>query len=209
MDGSDGTEQPSVTQVGVPAGQGVLVGDHNTQHNMFGQTIIETQYVGTQVVQLPPAPPLGQVVAGNVPQEPPAFQQRTDLLGVLRASPRVPLVHVLTGMRGAGKTQAAAAYARTCIGDGWRLVAWVNAGDMAKVLDGLAVVAERLRIGAADSSLEALGDLIRDRLAADGERCLVVFDSVTDLAGLRRFLPAAGKSHRPERPLPITGCGVS
>jgi hypothetical protein len=66
IDGSDGAEQSPVTQVGVPAGKGVQVGDHNSQHNMFGQTIIETQYVGTQVVQLPPAPPLGQVVAGNI-----------------------------------------------------------------------------------------------------------------------------------------------
>jgi tetratricopeptide (TPR) repeat protein len=189
MSASDGVEQPPADQVGVPAGQGVQVGDHNTQHNVFGQVIVQSQ-----VAQLVSAPPRRQVVAGNVPQEPPAFQPRADLLGALRIGPLVPPVHVLTGMRGAGKTQAAAEYARTCIGDGWRLVAWVSAGDMAKVVDGLAVVAERLGIGAADSSLYALGDLVRDRLAADGERCLVVFDNATDLAGLRRFLPAAGKS---------------
>lgn len=185
----DGAEQPPDDQVGVSAGRGVQVGDHNTQHNVFGQVV-----VGTQVVQLPPVPPLGPVVAGNVPQEPPAFQPRADLLDPLRAGPRITPVNVLTGMRGAGKTQAAAEYARACIGDGWRLVAWVSAGDMAKVVDGLAEVAARLRIGAADLSLYALGDLVRDQLAADGERCLVVFDNVTDLAGLRRFLPAAGKS---------------
>jgi len=193
--GSDGTQEPPVTQVGIPAGQGVQVGDHNIQHNKFDQTSIETQYIGTQVVQLAPMPPIGQVVAGNVPQEPPAFQPRADLLDLLRAAgASVSMVRVLTGLRGVGKTQVAAAYARTCIDAGWRLVAWINAGDMAKVLDGLAVVAERLRIGAADASLDALGGRVRDRLAADGERCLVVFDNVTDLAGLRRFLPAAGKS---------------
>ena len=193
--GSDGRQEPPVTQVGIPAGQGVQVGDHNIQHNKFDRTSIERQYIGTQVVQLPPTPPVGQLVAGDVPQEPPAFQPRADLLDMLGAvGPHVSMVRVLTGLGGVGKTQVAAAYARTCIDAGWRLVAWVNAGDMAKVLDGLAVVAERLHIGAADASLDALGERVRDRLAADGERCLVVFDNVTDLAGLRRFLPAAGKS---------------
>jgi tetratricopeptide (TPR) repeat protein len=195
MDGSDGAKVPPVIQVGVPAGLGVQVGDHNAQQNKFIRASIETQYVGTQVVQVPPAPPIGQVVAGNVPQEPPAFQLRMDLLDVLRAAgPGVSVVRAVTGMRGVGKTQVAAAYARTCIDAGWRLVAWINAGDMAKVLDGLAVVAERLRIGEDGASLVALGELVRDRLAAGGEYCLVVFDNVTDLAELRRFLPAAGKS---------------
>src|SRR5260370_25584355 len=108
--GSDGTQEPPVTQVGIPAGQGVQVGDHNIQHNKFDQTSIETQYIGTQVVQLAQMPPIGQVVAGNVPQEPPAFQPRPDLLDLLRAAiPSVSVVRVLAGLAGVGNTPVAAA----------------------------------------------------------------------------------------------------
>src|SRR5712692_9566359 len=87
----------------------------------------------------------GPVVVGDVPHEPPAFQAREELVARLGARrDGTSVVCAVTGMRGVGKSQVAAAYARACIDKGWRLVAWVDAGDMASVLAGLGSVAASL-----------------------------------------------------------------
>jgi tetratricopeptide (TPR) repeat protein len=164
--------------VGPPGAKGVQVGDGNVQVNLFAGE-----------------PPRGPVVAGNIPQAPPAFQPRDDLMAQLRAAgPGVSVVRAVTGMRGVGKTQLAAAYARECVNAGWRLVAWVDAETTAEALNGLALVAARLGIERPGTDLEAIGTEVRNRLEADGDRCLIVFDNITDLTALRPYVPAAGKS---------------
>ncbi len=138
--------------------------------------------------------PAGVLVVGDVPQEPVAFQPRAGPMGVLEreAGPRVSVVFAVTGIRGVGKTQVAAAYARRRIADGWRLVAWVDAGDAVSVLAGLARVAVAAGLGPADEDARVLAAGVRHWLEADGARRLVVFDNAADLDGLRPYLPAGG-----------------
>jgi Tetratricopeptide repeat/NB-ARC domain len=102
---------------------------------------------------------------------------------------------VLTGRKGVGKTQVAAAYARAKLAAGWRLVAWVDAGDTASLLGGLATVADAA--GLSDGSWQEAADAglaVRRWLEADGDRCLLVFDDAEDPDVLRPFIPAAGKA---------------
>ena len=135
------------------------------------------------------------VVVGDVPQQPPGFVPRADLLGVLDAAgPGVAVMHAVTGMRGVGKTQLAAAYARAKLTAGWRLVAWVNAEDAATLAAGLAAMAEASGL-AGQGTVQGHGDpgqAVRNWLEADGDRCLVVFDNATDPDLLRPYLPVAG-----------------
>ena len=133
------------------------------------------------------------VMVGEVPREPLGFQPRTDLLAALDApgpGSRVVVVHALTGLRGVGKTHLAAAYARAKLAERWRLVAWINAGDLGGILVGLAEVAAELGVSQPDA--EGAARAVRRRLEIDGDRCLLVFDNAADPELVQPFIPAAG-----------------
>jgi hypothetical protein len=207
--GSSSGEHPEV-RVDIPSGNGVLVGGHGTQHNTFVRN-----YVAVQSAAVLASSADGPVVAGDVPLEPAAFQPRPDLMEVLQMATghRVSVVHAVTGMRGVGKTQLAAAYARRRIAEGWRLVAWVDASNMASVLAGLAQVAAVAGVGSADEDARVLAKGLRHWLEADGDRRLLIFDNAADLDGLRPFLPAAGAGQvvitSSRRPAAALGTGVA
>jgi tetratricopeptide (TPR) repeat protein len=150
----------------------------------------------------PPGPLPGrapaQLVVGEIPREPEGFIERAPLdeLGEAARAGRPAVLHAVTGLRGVGKTQLAAAYARRRISDGWTLVAWVNAEATDTLIAGLAEVAGRLGLAVPDDPGDSLKAalLLRDHLNTRTVDGLLVFDNATSPEELRCFLPAAGRT---------------
>ena len=98
---------------------------------------------------------------------------------------------VLTGMRGSGKTQLAAAVAARCEEEGWPLVAWIHAASRKEILAGLYELALRIGIDAPKNiPLEVIVQrlLAQLRSAEAGDR-LFVFDNVENPDDLRDLIP--------------------
>jgi hypothetical protein len=81
-------------RVKISGGQGIQTGGGNTQINYFSQ-----KYFSQRETARP-----GTLVVGDVPQESPTFQARSDVLEKLNAAgPGVAVVRSVTGMRGLAK----------------------------------------------------------------------------------------------------------
>ena len=148
-------------------------------------------------VQAGPAPEAGagQIVVGELPGVPPAFVARAEveqLEAVLGDGARLAVVCALTGGRGAGKTQVAAAYARAQVQAGCSLVAWVSGQDSDRLLSGLAEVAAALGVADPDGDSRRSAARLRDALQTRTSGGLLVIDNAEDPATVREFLPAVG-----------------
>ena len=125
-----------------------------------------------------------QVTAGFVTRE-----GQDELFDAVftRAEPRT----VLTGMRGSGKTQLAAAVAARCEEEGWPLVAWIHAASRKEIIVDLYEVALRIGIDAPNSiPLEVVVRRLMDNLrSANGSNSLFVFDNVENPDDLRDLIP--------------------
>ena len=104
-----------------------------------------------------------------------------------RAEPRT----VLTGMRGSGKTQLAAAVAARCEEEGWPLVAWIHAASRKEIIAGLYEVALRIGIDAPKNiPLEVVVRRLMDHLrSAEAADRLFVFDNMESPDDLRDLIP--------------------
>ncbi|WP_158023749.1 alpha/beta fold hydrolase [Mycolicibacterium chlorophenolicum] len=136
-----------------------------------------------------------QVVVGEIPGLPPAFITRNTLTRLSQSLDRnlIAVVCALTGMRGVGKTQLAAAYARSKIVEGCGVVGWVNAETVGEMVTGLARIAERLNVadpkGDSAESARRLTEHLASTRVGDA---LLVFDNATDPDELKKYIPPVG-----------------
>jgi len=98
---------------------------------------------------------------------------------------------VLTGMRGCGKTQLAAAVAAKCEEASWPLVAWIHAASRTELVADLYELALRTGIDTPkDVPQETIVRRFLDQLrSADAADRLVVFDNVENLDDLKDLTP--------------------
>ena len=125
-----------------------------------------------------------QVTAGFVTRE-----EQDELFDAVftRAEPRT----VLTGMRGSGKTQLAAAVAARCEEEGWPLVAWIHAASRKEIIVDLYEVALRIGIDAPKNiPLEVIvRRLLAQLRSANESKRLFVFNNVENPDDLRDLIP--------------------
>jgi len=136
-----------------------------------------------------------QILAGEIPARPVGFVERqaaADLAGAWDAGVRVCVVQAITGGPGVGKTQAAAAYARSRAAAGWPLVAWVTAETWDQLLAGLGRIAVMAGVADDEGDSAVSAGNVRRYLETFPGPALLVFDNATDVDGLSAFLPAVG-----------------
>jgi hypothetical protein len=112
-----------------------------------------------------PAARAGQLVVGELPGVPPAFVEREELdrlAAIFTGGGGVAAVSALSGTRGAGKTQIAAAYARRAVEENVELVAWVSAATPDSLLSGLADIARAVGVEDPDGDSAASAARLRD-----------------------------------------------
>ncbi|MFC9871718.1 tetratricopeptide repeat protein [Nocardia salmonicida] len=143
---------------------------------------------------LPSATTAEAIIVGAVPDRPEHFitREQFDLLINAFDGECGAITVVLTGMRGAGKTQLAGAYARHVLDTEGGLVGWINAETPDSVIIGLADIAERLNLAPGENEPAKSAHRLRDHLNTAAASHLLVLDNATDADHLRTVLPTRG-----------------
>ena len=172
------------------AGQEQLLEGQAETHGLLGAMATDIKDIHSAIPHGQSASPT-RIRFGSRPRVSAGFVKREgqdELFDAIftRAEPRT----VLTGMRGSGKTQLAAAVAARCEEE-WPLVAWINAGSRKELIADLYELALRIGIDAPkDIPPETIIRRFLDQLhSADAADRLVVFDNVENLDDLKGLTP--------------------
>ncbi|HTR14211.1 MAG TPA: tetratricopeptide repeat protein [Roseiarcus sp.] len=124
----------------------------------------------------------------NVPLH---FLGRDEELKAIDAALKGGRVAALHGLRGAGKSTLAAAYAERHKAE-YCATWWIRAASPDTMRADLVALGVRLGWVAADEKEEPALAAVRERLRHEGEGLLLVYDNAIDAASVRPFLPAGG-----------------
>jgi tetratricopeptide (TPR) repeat protein len=103
-------------------------------------------------------------------------------------------ITALRGMRGVGKTVLAAAYAYEHRFD-YRATWWIRAETVDTIRADLSALAWRLGWASPDAPQDEVLRTTAERLRAEGEGILLIFDNALDRDSIREFLPRGGAAH--------------
>ncbi|WP_203879928.1 DUF7779 domain-containing protein, partial [Planobispora takensis] len=171
-------------------------------HSTVGRDLIQIAHVAGNVTitTTDPAHPAKdeQIVEGDIPAPPPGFQLREELLQKVHAQvgpAGAAVISAVTGTPGVGKTLLAACYAWACQAAGWPVVAWITAETPDQITTGLAGLAHRLGLRAADDDAATAAGKATAWLSARstaGQVGLVVFDNAISVQEISAWCPATG-----------------
>ena len=104
---------------------------------------------------------------------------------------------VLVGMRGCGKTQLAASFAKQCEDANWNLVAWINAVSRESIQSDLVELAKQLKIDTSDQPTQEqiVGRCLNYLRSCEASDRLIIFDNVEDINDLRGLVPTGDGLH--------------
>ena len=173
------------------AGQEQLLEGQAETHELLGAMATDIKEIHSALPQSRPASPT-RIRFGSRPRVSAGFVKREgqdELFDAIltHAEPRT----VLTGMRGCGKTQLAAAVAARCEDEDWPIVAWINAASRKDLVADLYELALQTGTHAPkDVPPETIVRRFLDQLrSADTADRLFVFDNVENLDDLKGLTP--------------------
>lgn len=175
---SGGGERP--VEVDAPAGQGIQIGQGNTQNNYYFPSV-EGQ------------PKALRRAWGNVPARNLGFTGRENLLGAVRAalvSRDRAVVQALRGMGGVGKTQLVLEYAHR-YALGYDIVWWVNSEQPGLIGGQFAALAMALGCEEAEAGPDVVRAWVLEALR-EQDRWLLVFDNAENPEHIAEWLPGGG-----------------
>jgi TIR domain len=138
--------------------------------------------------------PGARLALSNIPIRVPLhFLGRDEALAEIEEKLKGHAVIAVRGLRGAGKSTLAAAFAENHRGD-YRATWWIRAQTETTMRADLAALGLRLNWIGADAKEEEALAAVLEHLRSEGNGLLLIYDNAVDAAAVRPYLPPGGEA---------------